>query len=75
MKKPLFVTSEWNFDLIRECDQILAELAKEFGLDTYPNQIDFSHIAVDQITNLAKIIVISEKILKVSGKSLDNNLR
>lgn len=40
MNKPLFVTSEWNFDLIRECDQILSELAKEFGLDTYPNQIE-----------------------------------
>ena len=40
MNKPLFVTSEWNFDLIRECDQILGELAKEFGLDTYPNQIE-----------------------------------
>ena len=40
MNKPLFVTSEWNFDLIRECDQILSEIAKEFGLDTYPNQIE-----------------------------------
>src|SRR6187431_2148011 len=40
MNKPLFVTSEWNFDLIRECDQILGELAKKFGLDTYPNQIE-----------------------------------
>ncbi len=40
MKKPLFTTSEWNFDLIREVDQVLAELATEFGLDTYPNQIE-----------------------------------
>lgn len=40
MNKPLFVTSEWNFDLIRECDQILGEIAKEFSLDTYPNQIE-----------------------------------
>ncbi len=40
MKKPLFTTSEWNFDLIRDVDAVLAELAAEFGLDTYPNQIE-----------------------------------
>ncbi|MFC3116507.1 SpoVR family protein [Cellvibrio fontiphilus] len=40
MKKPLFTTSEWNFDLIRDVDTVLAELAAEFGLDTYPNQIE-----------------------------------
>src|SRR3954462_9673024 len=36
----LFTSSEWNFDLIRECDQAISEIAKEFGLDTYPNQIE-----------------------------------
>ena len=40
MKKPLFTTSEWNFELIRECDKAIAKIAKEFGLDTYPNQIE-----------------------------------
>lgn len=37
---PLFTSSEWNFELIRECDQAIGEIAKEFGLDTYPNQIE-----------------------------------
>ncbi len=40
MKKPLFTTSEWNFDLIRDVDKVLGDLAAEFGLDTYPNQIE-----------------------------------
>lgn len=40
MTQPLFTTSEWNFDLIRDCDRALGELAKEFQLDTYPNQIE-----------------------------------
>ncbi len=40
MTQPLFTTSEWNFDLIRDCDRALGELAKEFRLDTYPNQIE-----------------------------------
>ncbi|HEX7762548.1 MAG TPA: SpoVR family protein [Cellvibrio sp.] len=40
MKKPLFTTSEWSFDLIRDVDAVLGELAAEFGLDTYPNQIE-----------------------------------
>lgn len=40
MKKPLFTTSEWNFDLIQDVDKVLGDLAAEFGLDTYPNQIE-----------------------------------
>ena len=40
MKKPLFTTSEWNFDLIQDVDKILGDLAAEFGLETYPNQIE-----------------------------------
>ena len=40
MTEPLFITSEWNFDLIRDCDRALGQLAKEFRLDTYPNQIE-----------------------------------
>lgn len=40
MNKPLFTTSEWSFDLIREVDAVLGKLAADFGLDTYPNQIE-----------------------------------
>ncbi|MFT7561795.1 MAG: stage V sporulation protein R [Flavobacteriales bacterium] len=41
MKKNFISTdSEWNFDLIRDYDHAIAKLAKEFGLDTYPNQIE-----------------------------------
>lgn len=40
MTKPLFTSSEWTFDLIRDCDKALGDLAREFGLDTYPNQIE-----------------------------------
>lgn len=40
MTQPLFTSSEWNFDLIRECDRALGDLAQEFRLDTYPNQIE-----------------------------------
>lgn len=32
--------SEWNFDLLREYDQQISEIAQEYGLDTYPNQIE-----------------------------------
>ena len=40
MNKPLFTSSEWSFELIQECDQVLAQIAREYGLDTYPNQIE-----------------------------------
>lgn len=31
---------DWNFELLQEYDLEIAKLAKEFGLDTYPNQIE-----------------------------------
>ncbi|WLD58784.1 SpoVR family protein [Salinispirillum sp. LH 10-3-1] len=39
-RKPISTGSEWTFDLIREYDHEIAAVAKEFGLDTYPNQIE-----------------------------------
>ncbi|SFC41998.1 Stage V sporulation protein SpoVR/YcgB, involved in spore cortex formation [Microbulbifer thermotolerans] len=37
---PISTTSEWTFELIQKYDRAIAELADEFGLDTYPNQIE-----------------------------------
>ncbi len=33
-------TSEWSFELIQEYDNEIAKIAEQFGLDTYPNQIE-----------------------------------
>ncbi|BFM12960.1 SpoVR family protein [Simiduia litorea] len=38
--KPISTTSEWSFELIREYDSTIAAIAREYGLDTYPNQIE-----------------------------------
>lgn len=38
--QPISTTSEWSFDLIQEYDTEIAKIAEEFGLDTYPNQIE-----------------------------------
>lgn len=38
--KPISTTSEWTFELIQEYDRVIGEIAEEFGLDTYPNQIE-----------------------------------
>jgi stage V sporulation protein R len=40
MTAPISTGSEWTFDLIRQYDEEIAKLAKEFGLDTYPNQVE-----------------------------------
>jgi len=42
MKKrsPISTGAEWTFELIAEYDQEIARIAKDFGLDTYPNQIE-----------------------------------
>lgn len=39
-KKPLSTGAEWTFDLIQAYDREIARLAKDFRLDTYPNQIE-----------------------------------
>jgi len=38
--QPISETSEWTFDLINQYDQEIGAIAEEFGLDTYPNQIE-----------------------------------
>ncbi len=38
--KPISTTSDWTFELIQKYDEAIAECAAEFGLDTYPNQIE-----------------------------------
>jgi len=37
---PISTTSEWTFELIARYDEAIAEVAAEYGLDTYPNQIE-----------------------------------
>jgi spore cortex formation protein SpoVR/YcgB (stage V sporulation) len=39
-RKPLSETSEWNFDLIKDYEREITRIAADFGLDTYPNQIE-----------------------------------
>jgi spore cortex formation protein SpoVR/YcgB (stage V sporulation) len=41
MRKPISTGSEWSFPLITEYDAAIKDIAiNEFGLDTYPNQIE-----------------------------------
>lgn len=39
-KKPLTTQSEWSFELVDAYHKEIARIAKDFGLDTYPNQIE-----------------------------------
>ncbi|AOY86715.1 SpoVR family protein [Marinobacter salinus] len=39
-REPISTSSEWTFDLIQQYDDEIAKCAAEFGLDTYPNQIE-----------------------------------
>lgn len=40
MKKPISTGSEWTFSLLKEYDHVIGEIAQDYGLDTYPNQIE-----------------------------------
>ncbi|WP_020407163.1 SpoVR family protein [Hahella ganghwensis] len=39
-RKPISTESEWTFDLVRQYDEAIAVCAKEYKLETYPNQIE-----------------------------------
>ena len=39
-RKPMFEESDWSFELIERCDKEIGALAEQYGLDTYPNQIE-----------------------------------
>ncbi|UDL06046.1 SpoVR family protein [Marinobacter sp. CA1] len=39
-RKPISTGSEWSFEQIGRYDEEIAKCAEEFGLDTYPNQIE-----------------------------------
>src|SRR5690554_1983501 len=40
VRTPISTTSEWTFELIQAYDQAIGEIAAQYGLDTYPNQIE-----------------------------------
>ncbi len=40
INKPLSEGSAWSFELIQRYDQEIGRIASDFGLDTYPNQIE-----------------------------------
>jgi len=40
MTKPISSGSDWSFERIDEYDREIARIAADFGLDTYPNQIE-----------------------------------
>ncbi|PAV26620.1 SpoVR family protein [Tamilnaduibacter salinus] len=39
-RRPISEASEWSFDLVEQYNEAIDECAAEFGLDTYPNQIE-----------------------------------
>ncbi|GHB16760.1 SpoVR family protein [Salinicola rhizosphaerae] len=39
-RKPIATGSDWNFEVLEAYEQAIAELAREYRLDTYPNQIE-----------------------------------
>lgn len=39
-KTPLSTGSEWNFELIKKYDDAISNMAQQYPLDTYPNQIE-----------------------------------
>ena len=40
MTKYISETSEWTFDLLKDYDREISRIAANYGLDTYPNQIE-----------------------------------
>lgn len=39
-KEPISTGADWTFELIQRYDEEISRIARDFGLDTYPNQIE-----------------------------------
>jgi len=39
-RQPISTGSDWTFELIEAYDREISRIARQFGLDTYPNQIE-----------------------------------
>ena len=39
-RQPISTGSDWTFELLETYNEEIAKIAEEFGLDTYPNQIE-----------------------------------
>ena len=39
-RKPISTSSEWSFELVEAYDRAIGQIARDYGLDTYPNQIE-----------------------------------
>lgn len=40
LSKPLPFQSEWTFELLQQYDAVIGQMAREYGLDTYPHQVE-----------------------------------
>lgn len=38
--EPITTSSEWTFEMVQEFDRVIGSIARDFRLDTYPNQIE-----------------------------------
>jgi spore cortex formation protein SpoVR/YcgB (stage V sporulation) len=48
-KKPISTGSEWTFELLGDYDKEISRIARNYNLDTYPNQIEV--ISAEQMLN------------------------
>ena len=53
-KHYLSETSEWTFDLLQSYDRQIGRIAADFGLDTYPNQIEI--ISAEQMMDAYSMV-------------------
>ena len=47
-RTPISTGSDWTFELIQDYDREIGRVAKDFGLDTYPNQIEVINSLIAQ---------------------------
>ena len=53
-RTPISTGSDWTFELIQDYDREIGRVAKDFGLDTYPNQIEI--ISAEQMLDKGRIM-------------------
>ena len=74
--KPISTSADWTFDLVQEYYDVIAGIAEDFELDTYPNQLEV--ISAEQMLRcsssldgmLPAVLVESGKLNVISAETL-----
>jgi hypothetical protein len=73
MREPISTGAEWTFELIEKYHAEIENIAEEYGLDTYPNQIEL--ITAEQMLDAYASVGTACRSVTATGRSANTSSR